>query len=82
MYDIYLLVEHGREQGEVSVLGWFDDERTAKDTALPANKYRTYLCLSVINRGPLFPALLMAVSTRGEKYLAPVHMGGIADAAL
>jgi hypothetical protein len=32
MKEIYLLIEHGIDQGEVYVLGWFDDEkkRTAK----------------------------------------------------
>ncbi|MEE3508905.1 hypothetical protein QN399_22075 [Pseudomonas sp. 10C3] len=33
MENIYLLVEHGRDQGEAYVLGWFDDERRAKETA-------------------------------------------------
>ena len=41
MYDIYLLVEHGREQGEVSVLGWFDNEGAAKDTA-EAMEWKAY----------------------------------------
>ncbi len=41
MYDIFLLVEHGRDQGEVSVLGWFDDERAAKDTA-QAMEWKAY----------------------------------------
>ncbi|WP_077046625.1 hypothetical protein [Pseudomonas sp. KK4] len=33
MNNIYLLIEHGQDQGEVYVLGWFDDEKTAKDVA-------------------------------------------------
>jgi hypothetical protein len=41
MDTIFLLVEHGREQGEVYVLGWFDDEKTAKDTA-EAMEWKTY----------------------------------------
>lgn len=41
MDTIFLLVEHGREQGEVYVLGWFDNERTAKDTA-EAMEWKTY----------------------------------------
>lgn len=32
--DIYLLIEHGREYGEAYVLGWFDDEATAREAAL------------------------------------------------
>jgi len=33
MKDIYLLIEHGMDQGEVYVLGWFDDEKRAKEVA-------------------------------------------------
>ncbi len=33
MNDIYLLIEHGQDQGEVYVLGWFDNEKTAKEVA-------------------------------------------------
>ena len=33
MKDIYLLIEHGIDQGEVYVLGYFDDERKAKEVA-------------------------------------------------
>lgn len=33
MSKIYLLIEHGQDQGEVYVLGWFDNERTAKNVA-------------------------------------------------
>jgi hypothetical protein len=33
MDNIYLLVEHGRDQGEVYVLGWFEDERRARQAA-------------------------------------------------
>ncbi|WP_223483618.1 hypothetical protein [Pseudomonas sp. A-RE-19] len=33
MKDIYLLIEHGTDQGEVYVLGWFDDEKRAKEVA-------------------------------------------------
>jgi hypothetical protein len=32
--NIYLLIEHGRDFGEAYVLGWFDDEATAKEAAL------------------------------------------------
>jgi len=32
--DIYLLIEHGREYGEAYVLGWFDNEATAREAAL------------------------------------------------
>lgn len=39
--NIFLLVEHGRDQGEVSVLGWFDDERAAQDTA-EAMEWKAY----------------------------------------
>ncbi len=38
---IFLLVEHGRDQGEVCVLGWFDNERAAKDTA-EAMEWKAY----------------------------------------
>jgi len=34
MENIYLLVEHGRDQGEVYVLGWFDNEQGAKEAAI------------------------------------------------
>jgi hypothetical protein len=33
MKEIYLLIEHGMDQGEVYVLGWFDDEKKAQDVA-------------------------------------------------
>ena len=33
MKEIYLLIEHGIDQGEVYVLGWFDDEKRAKEIA-------------------------------------------------
>ena len=33
MNEIYLLIEHGQDQGEVYVLGWFDNEQTAKEVA-------------------------------------------------
>ena len=33
MKDIYLLIEHGMDQGEVYVLGWFDDEKRAREVA-------------------------------------------------
>ncbi|VVO16972.1 hypothetical protein [Pseudomonas fluorescens] len=33
MKNIYLLIEHGQDQGEVYVLGWFDNEKTAKEMA-------------------------------------------------
>jgi hypothetical protein len=33
MNNIYLLIEHGQDQGEVYVLGWFDNEKTAKEAA-------------------------------------------------
>lgn len=33
MKDIYLLIAHGIDQGEVYVLGYFDDERRAKEVA-------------------------------------------------
>jgi hypothetical protein len=33
MREIYLLIEHGIDQGEVYVLGWFDDEKKAKEIA-------------------------------------------------
>ncbi|MCF8994428.1 hypothetical protein GIV29_09950 [Pseudomonas carnis] len=33
MKDIYLLVEHGADQGEVYILGWFDDQKSAADIA-------------------------------------------------
>ncbi|MBA1241974.1 MULTISPECIES: hypothetical protein [Pseudomonas] len=32
--DIYLLIEHGREYGEAYVLGWFENEATAREAAL------------------------------------------------
>lgn len=32
--NIYLLIEHGREYGEAYVLGWFDNEATAREAAL------------------------------------------------
>ncbi|MFF7708719.1 hypothetical protein [Pseudomonas sp. NPDC007930] len=34
MDNIYLLIEHGREQGEAYVLGWFDSEAIAKEAAI------------------------------------------------
>lgn len=33
MKNIYLLIEHGQDQGEVYVLGWFDSEKTANEVA-------------------------------------------------
>ena len=33
MREIYLLIEHGVDQGEVYVLGWFDDQKLAKQVA-------------------------------------------------
>lgn len=33
MENIYLLIEHGREQGEAYVLGWFESETTAREAA-------------------------------------------------
>jgi len=33
MKDIYLLVEHGMDQGEVYILGWFDDKKVANEVA-------------------------------------------------
>lgn len=33
MNTIYLLIEHGQDQGEVYVLGWFDNEKTAREVA-------------------------------------------------
>ncbi|MBK5437986.1 hypothetical protein JFV30_14500 [Pseudomonas sp. TH32] len=33
MKEIYLLVEHGMDQGEVYILGWFDNEKKAKEVA-------------------------------------------------
>lgn len=41
MDTIFLLVEHGRDQGEVYILGWFDDERAAKETA-EAMEWKAY----------------------------------------
>ncbi|AKV07584.1 hypothetical protein B723_14610 [Pseudomonas fluorescens NCIMB 11764] len=33
MKEIYLLIEHGIDQGEVYVLGWFDDKKVANEVA-------------------------------------------------
>ncbi|MDY7533010.1 hypothetical protein RGV33_15185 [Pseudomonas sp. Bout1] len=33
MKEIYLLVEHGMDQGEVYILGWFANEKTAREVA-------------------------------------------------
>lgn len=33
MKDIYLLVEHGMDQGEVYILGYFDDKKVANEVA-------------------------------------------------
>jgi hypothetical protein len=33
MNDIYLLIEHGIDQGEVYVLGWFEDKKIADEVA-------------------------------------------------
>lgn len=33
MKEIYLLIEHGMDQGEVYVLGWFDDKKRAIEVA-------------------------------------------------
>ncbi|PRW85479.1 hypothetical protein C7A11_23480 [Pseudomonas simiae] len=41
MKDIYLLVEHGRDQGEVYILGWFDDKESARDVA-EAKEWQAY----------------------------------------
>ena len=41
MNDIYLLVEHGRDQGEVYILGWFDDKKNASDIA-EAKEWQAY----------------------------------------
>ncbi|MEX5552340.1 hypothetical protein Q1J58_12555 [Pseudomonas pergaminensis] len=41
MNDIYLLVEHGRDQGEVYILGWFDDKESARDMA-EAKEWQAY----------------------------------------
>ena len=41
MDTIFLLVEHGRDQGEVYIHGWFDDERAAKETA-EAMEWKAY----------------------------------------
>ncbi|MFY0752365.1 hypothetical protein [Pseudomonas sp. NFX5] len=41
MKDIYLLVEHGRDQGEVYILGWFDDKESASDMA-EAKEWQAY----------------------------------------
>lgn len=41
MKDIYLLVEHGRDQGEVYILGWFEDKKSATDVA-EAKEWQAY----------------------------------------
>lgn len=33
MKEIYLLIEHGMDQGEVYVLGWFGDRKSAEKVA-------------------------------------------------
>ena len=33
MKEIYLLIEHGLDQGEAYVLGWFDDRKRAQEVA-------------------------------------------------
>jgi hypothetical protein len=33
MKDIYLLIEHSMDQGEVYVLGWFEDKKMAQKVA-------------------------------------------------
>ena len=33
MKEIYLLIEHGMDQGEAYVLGWFDDRKRAQEVA-------------------------------------------------
>lgn len=34
MDNIYVLIEHGQEQGEAYLLGWFDSEATAQEAAV------------------------------------------------
>ncbi|UFH51484.1 hypothetical protein [Pseudomonas sp. KNUC1026] len=57
MEDIFLLVEHSRDRGEVHVLGWFSTETEAREAAqaLEWQAYRTALKIKGVSHGAVPP---------------------------